>query len=278
MYIAGQFIKNGGSVHWIDKETSFDPEYASIYGIDANDKNSFGYSQPEYAEEAFDTIVSLVDNATYDLIVVDSVPALGSQAEYEKTAEENSMATLARRLAQHFPRIITKLPKQKVTIIYVNQLRANIQGAMSYGNKTTGGNAMQFYSHVKMELKKKENIMTGKSDSEYVGKKIFIQATKNKTARPMLSGEFTLLPEGFSKEIDILNLGIKSGALKAGGAWISSTDPSLEFKAQGIENARKKLVAEPELFEKVKQVVVRALEPIVDTATGEILETLNEAV
>jgi len=284
LYIAGQMIKHGGSVHWIDKETTFDPDYAALYGIDVNDKASFGISYPEFAEQAFDAMIALIDNAAYNLIVLDSVPSLAGEAAYEKNSNDNSMAVLARRLAEFFPRVMTRLAKNNVTLMCINQERVNMSGGMAYGKKSTGGNAMEFYPHIKVQLKKDDDIVKGTGFmSEYIGRNILAKAVKNKTARPMITAEIGIFPEtGISKELDYINLALQLGVLKKAGAWIKSTIPALQFNVQGIENARLALVQNSDLIEDFKSALMPLLQPEevlledVDINTGEILPPAQE--
>lgn len=292
LYLAGQAIKSGGSVHWIDKETTFDPDYAKLYGIDADDQSSFGISYPEFAEQAFDTMITLIDNAAYNIIVLDSVPSLAGEQAYEKNSNENSMAILARRLAEFFPRIMTKLVKNNVTLLFINQERANIQGGMAYGKKSTGGNAMMFYPHIHLQLKKGDDITKGTGFmAEYVGRNVYVKATKNKTARPLLSTELSIFPEcGISREADYLNLAMTTGIIKKAGSWIKSVHPDIQFNVQGIENARLELINNPSIMDDMAVILNDILAPQeipmenVDINTGEILsepvtetEQTNEA-
>jgi recombination protein RecA len=274
LYLAGKMYQAGGTVHWIDKETSFDADYAKrAFGLDAlAGDGRVSVSVPDNAEEAFNILVSIVENDAADLIVVDSVPALGTLAQNEKDAEKASMAELARKLSEHFPKIISKIYKNNITILYINQLRANISGGMAYGNKATGGNAMTFYSDIGLEFKRTQGYEIWSADKkDYLGHETIIEADKNKTAWPHLKAKMLFYPgEGFSRVMDIANLAIDTGVIKKSSAWLSFG----EAKFQGMENMRMALKEDPELLNKIWEATKPLLHPVVNTNTGEIL---NEA-
>jgi len=276
LYIAGEFYKKGLSVHWIDKEHSFDPEYAlDAFGLDAwNKSKRVTISKPDNAEQAFDTIQSLVDNEAVHLIVVDSIAALGTADQNAKTAEEKSMAETARKLSEHFPRIISKMGKANISIIYINQLRANISMGMAFGSKPTGGNAMRFYPHISLEFKKPKSGDLYKGD-EFIGQTVDITAAKNKTARPKLKANFVLFPgEGFSIESDILELAVKTGVIIKAGAWYKWEDGSPI--AQGVDKVRHMLKDDAELTKSIWQKTSARLDQQIDENTGEIIEQNDE--
>jgi len=272
LYIAGTIIKNGGVVAWLDKENSFDPEYAkNVFGIDIYDTEHFILLKPDNAEEAFDALQSLVDNQAVDLAVVDSIPALGASASNENDANSNSMATLARRIAEHIPRIINKCNEAGTSIIYINQLRANISGGMAYGKKQTGGNTMLFAPHCTLFFRRKEEVEKGTGDmAEFIGQEILIKAEKNKLAFPKQYGLFMLYPgEGFSRETDILNLALNTGVCKKSGSWYSFGEERI---GQGIDTVRGILKENHELTDKIWDKTKLALNPVFDITTGEIIE------
>jgi len=252
--IASHVLKAGGAVHWIDREGSFDSAYVEkAYGIkvDCKDK-SFTVSVPESAEEALNIIQALVENNSVNLIVLDSVAALSTVDQQDKYAEESpGIASVARLLSGHFSKVTALARKNRISIIYINQLRANL--ASMVGSKTfTGGNAMKFYAHVALELSKTKGGKIQRGD-QYIGEEVRVTATKNKTAKPYLFANLFLYPgEGFSREMDILNLAIQADIVKKSGSWLSFGDEKI---GQGLENCRLTLKEKPELLQAIESEV-----------------------
>lgn len=211
LYISGEMIKAGGRVLWMDAERSFDPEYAKWFGIDVDNQDQFMLGEPDYGEQAFDVMYQFTEAKAVSLIVVDSVSALGTMRLQEKNANENSqMASLSNRLAEHFQKIIKLSADSECAVIYINQLRENITQAGAYGKKFTGGNAMKFYPHVGLELKKIKEVENSKG--EFTANIISVEGDKNKTARPHIKNNFYVIPgKGFSVSADILKLAIEHG-------------------------------------------------------------------
>lgn len=267
--ICGDFYQAGANVHWIDKEHSFDGEYFyDAFGLDINDNKHFSVSQPDNAEEAFDIIVSMVDNKAADIIVLDSIPALGTVASNDKEASENSMATLSRKLAEHFPRIINKIGKAKISIIYINQVRSAMGAGIAY-DKYTGGNPMRFYPHVALKFKRKGFLTKGTGeDAEFIGTEVNISGDKNKTAPPKKWATLDLIPGvGFCPIRDKLKLALSVGTAKQSGAWFTIG----EERFQGYENTIAALNDSPSLVDSLWQATLKELHPQVDKTTGEII-------
>lgn len=257
--IASEIIKHGGTVCWLDKEDSFDPEYfQSAFGIDWTDSKHFILVKPDTAEAAFDVIQSFVDNKAANLIVLDSVAALGAAIEMEQDASSNTMAAVARRIATHFQRITGKTGKYNISVIYINQLRVNLSGGMAYGEKSTGGNPMRFYPHVTLRFKRKELIMRGSGDnSVFIGTEVLIESEKNKTAWPHIKRTLIIYPgEGFSAEADLIALGEECGVITKNGTWYIFGD----HRYQGFDNFRYALKENAELFHELRNKVITKLQ------------------
>ncbi len=268
--IGGEVLKRGGRLCWLDKEDSFDPHYfRDTFGIDWWKNKNLTLCKPDTAEAAFDTIQSFIDNNAADLIVLDSIAALGTASDMDGDASTNSMAAVARRLASHFQRITGKLGKSNISVIYINQLRANLSGGMAYGDKSTGGNPMKFYPHVTLRFRRKSLLIKGQGDtSEFIGTEVSIEGEKNKTSWPHIKRTVHLYPgEGFSKEADLLNLAEEVGTVQVGGSWYTFG----ENRYQGFDKIRLALKEHPELFNTLRHATLQELERPVDIATGEIL-------
>jgi len=246
--LAGEIVKAGGRVGWIDKESSFDSEYAAKFGIDADNPKHISLSWPDYSEQAFDTMYAWADAKSVSLIVVDSVDGLVSMNEEEKAAADTEqIGSQAKPLTRHLKKMINKARRANITVLYINQLRNNLTMGGSFGKKFTNVEAMKFYPHIQLEVAKdKTKAELYDSAGNFIGINTGVCATKNKTAAPFNKFQFQIIPgQGFSKETDTVFLGLKEKVVTQKGNWFYFGEQAL---GNGINMARLKLVENPELY------------------------------
>lgn len=263
-------------VLWNDMEATFDSTYAfEAFGLLSEGNPLFVLAKPDFAEQAFDVTELFLKTGQIKLAVLDSVAALGTKKIFESTSEDISVAALARVISTHMIRA-TKL-LDNTTIIYINQLRDNIinMGGMvkAMGKKYSGGNALHFYPHIALKFTKEEDKFSP-DKSEYYGREITIESEKNKTAKPFIKVNLLMIPgEGFSREIDILNLAVKSGVVSKKGNWYYYGEQSV---GNGQNQARLKLKEKPEFLEAIWDRTKVILEPRLLADTQALPENIIE--
>jgi len=287
-YLAGLIYSYGGNVAWNDVERSVVPEYMKrAYNLNMLDLKRVKWAEPDTSEEALDITEEFAKNKAVSVIVNDSVNAMSTEGDMDKGNSDNpKVAAIAAKCSMHFPRIIKSANDNKVSCIYINQLRDNIVtfgGIMkSIGKKTSGGNAMLFYPHCSIGFKKIKDFTQpikypdGSKADEWIGGLIELETGKNKLAVPHKVIQLLLIAgEGFSREADIIMLALRYGlmSLPKGSAWIKYNDVNF---AQGLNASRKKLMAKPEICEEIWQKLKPLLEPGVNEETGEILNAVKE--
>lgn len=244
LQVIAQAQKQGGICAFIDAEHALDPDFASHIGINIDD---LIVSQPDYGEQALDIAEMLIRSGAVDIIVIDSVAALVPKAELEGDMGDVHVGLHARLMSQALRKLTSIVHKSKAILIFINQIRQNI-GAMPYAKKevTTGGNALKFYSSLRIEVRK---IASLKRDERHVGNRIIVRIVKNKVAPPFKSVELDLLfSEGISKELELLDIALKNSIIKQSGAWFSFEGSNF---AQGREQAYNSLKSDAEFFNKI---------------------------
>lgn len=230
LQLVAQAQKRGGICAFIDAEHALDPIYASKIGINIDD---LIISQPDYGEQALDIAEMLIRSGAVDVIVIDSVAALVPKAELEGDMGDTHVGLQARLMSQAMRKLTPVVHKSKTILIFINQIRQNIN-AMPYANKevTTGGNALKFYSSLRIEVRRIASI---KRDERHIGNRVSIRIVKNKVAPPFKSVELDLLfSEGISRELELLDLALQHNVIKQSGAWFSFEDANI---AQGRDQA-----------------------------------------
>lgn len=225
-----QSQRRGGVCAFIDAEHAMDPVYASKLGINIDD---LIISQPDYGEQALDIAEMLIRSGAVDIIVVDSVAALVPKAELEGDMGDAHVGLQARLMSQALRKLTPVVHKSKTILIFINQIRQNIN-AMPFANKevTTGGNALKFYASLRLDVRK---IASLKKEDEHIGNRLSIRVVKNKVAPPFRKVELDLLfNEGISHELDILDASLYYGVIKQSGSWFVFENDSF---AQGREQA-----------------------------------------
>jgi recombination protein RecA len=242
-FIIGQVQKRGGLAAFVDAEHAFDPDYAKILGVDLE---SLLVSQPDTGEQALEITETLVRSNAVDVIVIDSVAALVPRAEIEGEMGDALVGVQARLMSQALRKLTGAISKSKTTVIFINQIRMKIGVMFGNPETTTGGNALKFYSSVRIEIRKKELIKEG---DVVVGVATGIKVVKNKIAPPFRTAIFDLLyGEGISREGDLLETGAVYDVIRKSGAWYYWGEDKL---GQGKEGAREYLKAHPEITEKI---------------------------
>ena len=255
--------KKGGIAAFIDAEHALDPTYAKNLGVNIDD---LWISQPDNGEQALEITERLVRSGAIDIIVVDSVAALTPQAEIEGDMGDSHMGLQARLMSQALRKLTGILAKSNTTIIFINQIRMKIGVMFGNPETTTGGNALQFYASVRMDVRRIESI--GKNQDELTGNRVRVKIVKNKVAPPFKKCEIDLMfGTGISKMGSLLDAAIKCNLIEKAGAWYSfkgekigqGRDKTLEYLQNNVEfqneldsEVRKILFAQPEKSEEVK--------------------------
>ena len=243
-HIVAEVQKLGGIAAFVDAEHALDPEYARKLGVDIE---QLLISQPDTGEQALEIAEELVRSGAVDVIVVDSVAALVPKAEIEGEMGDSHVGLQARLMSQALRKLTGIVNKTKTTIIFINQLRQKI-GVM-YGNPetTTGGNALKFYSSVRMEIRRIETL---KKDGQEFGNRVKVKIAKNKVAPPFRVAEFDIIyGQGISKVGCILDVAVDMDIIKKAGAWFSYNEDKI---GQGRDKAKEFLEQNPEILAEVE--------------------------
>ena len=231
LHIIAQAQKNNGMAAFIDAEHAFDPSYAKKLGVDFE---SLYFSQPDNGEQALEIADILVRSGTLDVIVIDSVAALVPKAELEGDMGDSHMGLQARLMSQALRKLTGTVSKSKTCVIFINQLRHKIGVMFGSPETTTGGNALKFYSSLRLDIRRIGSI---KDADAIVGNRTRVKVVKNKMASPGRMCEFDIMyGEGISYEGDLIDLAVKAEIIKKMGSWYSYNDEKI---GQGRENAKK---------------------------------------
>ena len=247
LHVLAEAQKLGGEVAFIDVEHALDPTYARALGVDID---SLLVSQPDTGEQAMEICEALVRSGAIDAIVVDSVAAMVPKAEIEGEMGDSHVGLQARLMSQALRKLAGVVNKTNAIVIFINQLREKV-GVM-YGNPETtpGGRALKFYSSVRLDVRRTEQLKAG---GEVIGNRTKIKVVKNKVAPPFRTAEFDLLyGEGISREGTILDMAVERDIIHKSGAWFSYKDERI---AQGRENTRQYLKDHPEMREEVENAI-----------------------
>ena len=244
LHVVAESQKAGGSAAFIDVEHALDPLYAKNIGVDTD---NLLISQPDNGEQALEIVEALVKSCQLDVIVVDSVAALVPKAELEGLMGDSHMGLQARLMSQAMRKLTGLVNKSKTCVIFINQIRHKIGVMFGNPETTTGGNALKFYSSLRLEIRRKSQLKDG---DRIVGNRTYVKVMKNKLAPPFKRVEFDILyGQGISYEGDLIEQGLESGVLVQSGSWFSYNGDKV---AQGKENFRMKLKEDAELKEKIE--------------------------
>lgn len=247
LHAIAQAQKQGGKAAFIDAEHAIDPVYAKNLGVDIDE---LILSQPDSGEQALEIAEILVRSGVIDLIVIDSVAALVPQVELDGEMGDAAVGLQARLMSKALRKLSGVMNKTNCTVIFINQLREKI-GVM-YGNPetTTGGRALKFYSSVRVEIRRSEQI---KQNGEIIGNKANIKVVKNKVAPPFKTTQVDIIyGKGISRDGEILDLAVEGDIVEKSGAWYAYNGEKI---GQGRENAKNFLIEHPAIFEEVEEKV-----------------------
>jgi len=231
--------KIGGTCAFVDAEHALDPVYAEKLGVDMDE---LLVSQPDTGEQALEITDMLVRSGAVDVIVVDSVAALTPKAEIEGEMGDSHVGLQARLMSQALRKLTANIKKSNCMVIFINQIRMKIGVMFGSPETTTGGNALKFYSSVRLDIRRIGAIKKGE---EVIGNQTRVKVVKNKVAPPFKQAEFEILyGEGVSREGEIIELGVAMGLIEKAGAWYSCNGDRI---GQGKENVRTFLKENPEL-------------------------------
>ncbi|NLV82329.1 MAG: recombinase RecA [Synergistaceae bacterium] len=253
LHVLAEAQRNGGYVAFIDAEHALDPRLAASIGVDTA---NLYMSQPDSGEQAFYILDTLVRSGAFDIVVVDSVAALTPQAEIDGKMGEgaNQVGLHARLMSYALRRLTAAISKSNTSVIFINQLRSQINTGFSYGGPqetTTGGRALKFYSSVRIEVKRGKQVTQGDT---VIGHELWIKVVKNKQAPPFRTAHATLIyGKGVPKSVSVVDMAIDREVFKRRGSWLTYKGETL---GQGKENVANYLSENPELMEEVTKEVL----------------------
>jgi recombination protein RecA len=243
--------RKGGIAAFIDAEHAFDRTYAQKLGVDIE---NLLISQPDNGEQALEIADNLIRSGAIDILVIDSVAALTPKSEIEGEMGDSKMGLQARLMSQALRKLTASISRTKCCCVFINQLREKIGVMFGNPETTTGGNALKFYSSVRLDIRRIGQIKEGES---IVGNRTRVKVVKNKLASPFRMAEFDIIyGEGISKVGEIVDLGVEKGVIKKSGSWFSYNDSKL---AQGRDAVKQVLLDNPELSDEIEKKVREAL-------------------
>ncbi|MDD2963264.1 MAG: recombinase RecA [Bacteroidales bacterium] len=244
LHAIAQAQKQGGIAAFIDAEHAFDRFYAQKLGVDI--ENLF-VSQPDYGEQALEIADSLIRSGAIDILVIDSVAALTPKSEIEGEMGDSKVGLQARLMSQALRKLTANISRTKSCCIFINQLREKIGVMFGNPETTTGGNALKFYSSVRIDIRKSSQIKDG---DVVTGNRVKVKVVKNKVAPPFRQAEFDVVyGEGISLVGEIIDLGVEMNIIKKSGSWFSYGDTKL---GQGRDAVKQLLIDNPELSEEIE--------------------------
>jgi recombination protein RecA len=244
LHCVAEAQKAGGVAAFIDAEHALDPVYAGKLGVDVGE---LLVSQPDAGEQALEIADTLVRSGAVDILVIDSVAALTPRAELEGEMGDSLPGLQARLMSQALRKLTGSISKSHTMVIFINQIRMKIGVMFGNPETTTGGNALKFYSSVRLDIRRIGQI---KNRDEVIGNQTRVKVVKNKVAPPFREVEFDILyGEGISKTGEILDLGVKGGIVEKSGSWFSYNSERI---GQGRENVRRFLLDNPDIANEIE--------------------------
>lgn len=243
--------KSGGIAAFIDAEHAFDRFYAEKLGVDIE---NLLISQPDNGEQALEITDHLIRSGAVDIIVIDSVAALTPKAEIEGEMGDSRMGLQARLMSQALRKLTANISKTNTTCVFINQLREKIGVMFGNPETTTGGNALKFYSSIRIDIRRIGQI---KDSEDITGNRTRVKVVKNKLAPPFKKAEFDILyGEGISKIGEIIDMGVELNIIKKAGSWFSYGETKL---GQGKEAVRNLIKDNPELSEELEKKIIESI-------------------
>ncbi len=243
LHAIAEVQRAGGTAAFIDAEHALDPAYAKRIGVDVA---NLLLSQPDNGEQALEIVETLVRSNAVDLIVIDSVAALVPRAEIEGDMGDALPGLQARLMSQALRKLTSVISRSKATVVFINQIRMKIGVMFGNPETTTGGNALKFYSSVRMDIRRIGQIKAGES---IIGNRTRVKVVKNKIAPPFRQAEFDIMyNEGISKSGDVLDLAVSAGIVEKSGAWYAYQGEKI---GQGREAAKSYLDEHPKVLKEI---------------------------
>jgi recombination protein RecA len=264
-----QCQKNGGTAAFIDAEHALDPIYAEKLGVNLDD---LIVSQPDTGEQALEVTDMLVRSGAVDLVVVDSVAALTPKAEIDGDMGDHHVGLQARLMSQALRKITGNINRSNCMVIFINQIRMKIGVMFGNPETTTGGNALKFYSSVRLDIRRTGAVKDG---DEVIGNETRVKVVKNKVAPPFKQAEFSILyGKGVDQIGEVIDLGVKQGLVDKAGAWYSYKGDKI---GQGKANAGKYLAENPAIAEEIEAAIREQLLNINDKKAEKVAEAVEDA-
>ncbi len=253
LHVVAEAQKAGGTCAFVDAEHALDPVYANKLGVDVE---QLLISQPDAGEQALEIADTLVRSGAIDVLVVDSVAALVPRAELEGDMGDSLPGLQARLMSQALRKLTSSISKSQTLVIFINQIRMKIGVMFGSPETTTGGNALKFYSSVRLDIRRIGAIKKG---DEVIGNQTRVKVVKNKVSPPFKLAEFEILyGQGISREGEIIELGVQHGMIDKAGSWYSYGDDRI---GQGKENVREFLKTNPETAAEIEHKIRAKLLP-----------------
>ncbi len=251
IHVIAEAQKSGGIAAIVDAEHAFDRFYAEKLGVDIE---NLLISQPDNGEQALEIVDHLIRSGAIDVIVIDSVAALTPKSEIEGEMGDSKMGLQARLMSQALRKLTANISKTNTCCIFINQLREKIGVMFGNPETTTGGNALKFYSSVRVDIRRIGQLKEGE---EVIGNRTRVKIVKNKLAPPFKKAEFDIMyGEGISQIGEIIDMGVDHEVIKKSGSWFSYGDTKL---GQGREGVKQILADNPELTEELKAQILEAV-------------------
>lgn len=251
-HIVAEIQKAGGLAAYVDAEHALDPEYAQKIGVNIDE---LFISQPDTGEQALEIVETLVRSNAVDVIVIDSVAALTPKAEIEGEMGDAHMGLQARLMSQALRKLAAIVSKSKTTVVFINQIRMKIGVIFGNPETTTGGNALKFYSSIRIEIRRSAQI---KQAEAIIGNRTKVKIVKNKVAPPFRSCEFDIMyNEGISISGDLIDVGTQTDVIKKSGNNYYFNEEKLGL---GRENAKLALRQNPELMKKIREAILQTID------------------
>ena len=252
--VIAEIQRQGGTAAFVDAEHALDPAYAEKLGVNVND---LLVSQPDTGEQALEITDMLVRSGAVDVVVVDSVAALTPKAEIEGEMGEMQVGLHARLMSQALRKLTGNIKRSNTIVIFINQIRLKIGVMFGSPETTTGGNALKFYSSVRLDIRR---IGAIKSGEEVVGNQTRVKVVKNKVAPPFREAEFEILyGQGISREGEIIDIGSAQNIIEKSGSWYSYKGERI---GQGKENAREFLKTHPDTAREIEDLIRAKMLPV----------------
>jgi recombination protein RecA len=269
LQVIAESQKTGGTAAFVDAEHALDPVYAEKLGVNVDD---LLVSQPDTGEQALEITDMLVRSGAVDVVVVDSVAALTPKAEIEGDMGDTHVGLQARLMSQALRKLTANIKRSNTMVIFINQIRMKIGVMFGNPETTTGGNALKFYSSVRLDIRRIGAIKKG---DEVVGSETRVKVVKNKVAPPFKQAEFDIMyGEGISREGEIITLGVQQDIIDKSGAWYSYNGDRI---GQGKDNVRNFLKENPDMASEIEAQIRTKLLPVAAGKGETEAEALEEA-